>query len=183
VTPPHEPDLPDGARDVSGVAADGTTHGARTPVDVSPLDDVERKAHNLWSKLLSYREPGFGTRGNLRSSHSNRERLMDDMKTAASLIDVVDRVQLTLDRIQGVAAVAGRYVEMEVKDGDLAKSVYLCGGLAKELDGFVTDWWESERRKSKRRKERKTHGTTAYQERSTASLDYPRRLHDGKPPP
>jgi len=112
---------------------------------------------------------------------------MDDIdrggiEMVASLLDVVDRVQLTLDRIQGVAAVAGRYVEMEVGDGDLAKSIYLCGGLAKELDEFVSDWWEAERKISKRRKERKPHDTTVYQEPSTPSFGYPRRLHDGKPP-
>ena len=72
-----------------------------------------------------------------------------------SLLDAIDRIQLTLERIQGVTTIAGYYAEIEVGDQDLAKAIYLCGGLAKELDEFVNDWWDEQRKKQKKSKRRK----------------------------
>ncbi|MEA3411913.1 MAG: hypothetical protein U9R74_10280 [Pseudomonadota bacterium] len=95
---------------------------------------------------------------------------MNDTEKETSLIDVVDQVQLTLDRIQGVAALAGHYAEKEVGDQDLAKSIYLCGGLAKELDEFVSDWWEAQRKKQKKHKKRKHRGAIANQKPSSIDV-------------
>jgi len=82
-------------------------------------------------------------------------KAMSETEQDQSLLDVIDRIQLTLERIQGVTTIAGYYAEIEAGDQDLAKAIYLCGGLAKELDEFVNDWWDEQRKKQKKSKRRK----------------------------
>ncbi|MEA3412243.1 MAG: hypothetical protein U9R74_11995 [Pseudomonadota bacterium] len=103
---------------------------------------------------------------------------MSDTEMEMSLLDAVDRIQLTLERIQGVTTLAGYYAEIEVGDQDLAKAIYLCGGLAKELDEFINDWWDAQRKKDKKHKRRKKRGAVADQNAQDASRGPPLKLHD-----
>jgi len=95
-----------------------------------------------------------------------------------SLLDAIDRIQLTLERIQGVTTIAGYYAEIEVGDQDLAKAIYLCGGLAKELDEFVSDWWDAQRKKQKKTKKRRKRSAVTDQRPADISRNRPTTLHD-----